>query len=192
MRTPVAFVDAGVLSSKTLRLWLLMLRAHTNGGLFVLHSAEDVFTSGKLPPSVHDLIRAALDDVIEIDPEAPDLLCAGEYLNRIHAAAIACNAVYVIADDNVYNGVETDSLPYEVHTPDSFFMLVAANAAGAVDAVIDTHLSRAEGSKKPHLELEDAGCPDFATCVLKHMQRTFAGKSTQGIADELLLEAAPS
>lgn len=189
MRTPVAFVDANVLFSKTLRVWLFMLRAHTNGGLFVLHSTDDVFTAGRLTGPVQDRIRAALDDVVDVYPEAPDLLGAGEHTQRIHAAALASNAVYVITDDNIYDNVDTDTLPYEVHTPDSFLMLVAANAAEAVDAVIDTHLGRAEGSKKPHLALEDAGCTEFATCVLKHMQSTFAGRSTHGIADELLLDA---
>lgn len=188
----MAFVDESVLVSKTLRIWLFFLRAHTSGGLFVLHSTKELFAAGQLPARVQDRVMASLDDIINDYPQAPELLGASERANRVHAAALASNAVYVIAEECLYDNVDTDELPYEVHTPDSFFMLVAANAADAVDAVIDVHLGRAEGSKKPHLALEDVGCPEFAKCVLEHMQTTFAGKSTQGIADKLLLGATTS
>ncbi|MFJ4175387.1 hypothetical protein [Microbacterium sp. NPDC089696] len=189
MRTPVAFVDANVLVSKTLRLWLLMLRVYTQGGLFVLHSTDEFFSAEHVAAPERDEARIFVDDVVD-EPDLSDLSGADERTSRLHAAAVSSNAVYVIADAGLFDNVDLDELPYEVHTPDSFFMLVAANHAEAVDAVIEAHLGSADASKKPHLQLEQAGCPEFATCVLAHMQRTFSGKSTHGIADGLLLGSA--
>ncbi|GAA2940678.1 hypothetical protein GCM10010458_27000 [Microbacterium luteolum] len=195
MRTPVAFVDANVLLSKTLREWLFLLRAHTNGGLFVLFSSENVFAEERLAVDLRELLRVSMDDIVADYPAGPDLPGADERDSGIHAAALASNAIYVIVEDGRYAEVDTDNLAYEVHTADSFFMLVAANAARAVDDVIleQFDLFRGiEGSKRPDLALEDAGCPEFAKCVLKHMQSMFKGESTQGIADALLLGAARS
>lgn len=192
MRAPVAFVDASVLASKTLREWLFLLRHHTGGGLFVLFSSSDAFADARFSTPLEEGLRALLNDVVTDYPEVPALQCADERDARVHAAALASNAIYVIAGDDRYANVDTDQLPYEVHTPDTFLMLVAANVADAVDTVIHSQLDRSrrvEGSKQLHRALEDAGCPDFAQCVLKHMQSIFKGESTQGIANRLLLEA---
>lgn len=192
MRTPVAFVDANVLLSKTLRLWLFMLRTQTSGGLFVLHSTANLLSVDQLSTPAWNRITSLLDDVIEDSPDAADLRGADERTNRVHAAALVSNAIYVIVDPALYSNVNTDELPYEVHTPDSFFMLIAANSADAVDRVIGVQLGSVEGSKSPHVELANAGCPDFAECVLQHMQSTFSGKSTHGIADKLLMDSISS
>ncbi|WP_120494392.1 hypothetical protein [Microbacterium phyllosphaerae] len=192
MRAPVAFVDASVLASKTLREWLFLLRHHTGGGLFVLFSSGDAFADAQFSAPLEERLRALLNDIVADYPEVPTLQGADEHDTRIHAAAVASNAIYVIAGDGRFANVDTDQLPYEVHTADTFLMLVAANVADAVDTVIHGQLDRArraEGSKQPHRALEDAGCPEFAQCVLKHMQSIFKGESTQGIADRLLLEA---
>lgn len=192
MRAPVAFVDASVLASKTLREWLFLLRDHTGGGLFVLFSSSDSLADAQLAAPLEEALRTLLNDVVADYADVPALQGADEHEARIHAAAVASNAIYVIAGDGRFANVDTDQLPYEVHTPDTFLMLVAANVADAVDAVIHGQLDRSrrmEGSKLPHDVLGDAGCPDFAQCVLKHMQSIFKGESTQGIADRLLLEA---
>lgn len=208
MRTPVAFVDANVLFSKTLCDWLFLLRKQTNGGLFVLFSSEDAITEalhalrkskpyadGQFTARRRALFTTALDEVIVEFPGAPDFPGADKHDAHIHAAALASNAVYLIADDAGFAAVDTDQLPYEVHTADSFFMLVAANVPQAVDAVILQqldHFRGIEGSKRLDVALEEAGCPEFAKCVLKHMESIFKGESTQGIADGLLLETASS
>lgn len=207
MRTPVAFVDANVLFSKTLCDWLFLLRKHTNGGLFVLFSSEDAITEalhalrrskpyadGQFTARRRALFTTTLDDILEEFPGTPDFPGTDKHDAHIHAAALASNATYLIADDAGFTNVDRDQLPYEVHTADSFLMLVAANAAPAVDAVILEqldHFRGIEGSKRIDLALEEAGCPAFAACVRKHLELIFSGKSTHGIADELLLEAAP-
>lgn len=207
MRTPIAFVDANVLFSKTLCDWLFLLRKHTNGGLFVLFSSEDAITEalhalrksnpyadGQFTSRRRALFTTALDEIVADFPGTHDFPGADKHDAHIHAAALATNAVYLIADDAGFDAVDPDLLPYEVHTADSFFMLVAANVPQAVDAVILQQLEyfrNIEGSKRLDLALEDAGCPEFAKCVLKHMEHIFKGESTHGIADGLLLEAAP-
>lgn len=206
MRTPVAFVDANVLFSKTLCDWLFQLRIHTKGNMFALVTSEDAITEalhslrkskphadGQFTARRGVLIRTALDDIVDDFPGTPDFPGADKHDSHIHAATLATNAQYLIADDAGFSDIDPDLLPYEVHTADSFFMLVAANAAAAVDKVIMAqvaHFQKMPGSKRLDVALEDAGCPMFAECVRQHLQRLAAGEATSGIADDLLLEEA--
>lgn len=206
MRVPVAFVDANVLYSKTLRDWLMLLRIETGGGMFALCTSEDSLTEalyhlrksepaapGEFTGEIQKRIREYFDDVIDAFP-AIEFPGDDEHDQHIHAAATFVNSAYLIADDTGFQKIDTDLLPYEVHTADTFFMLVAANMPSAVDSVIIRQLkyyAGRENAKRLDVKLQEAGCPRFAECVRLHLEHLAAGESTHGIADELIL-AAPA
>lgn len=203
---PKVFVDANVLFSKTLCDWLFLLRIETGGGLFVLMSSQDSVTEalyhlrknhptrdGSFTAQRRKLIERSLDDLLdnfsgEVDFPGEDI---GDH--HIHAAAVECGAKYLITDDQGWNGLEVDDLPYEVHSSDSFLMLVAANAPHAVDRVILRqldYLKRVNSSISLPEALKDAGCPNFAECVQKHVEHLAHGDSPHGIARKLSLGAS--
>ncbi|WP_270365746.1 hypothetical protein [Microbacterium algeriense] len=206
MRTPVAFVDANVLYSKTLRDWLFLLRIETGGGMFVLFSSEDSLEEtlyhqrrnhhdapGGYTKAIREKIREFLDDIVDEFPSI-DFPGADKNDHHIHAAATSVNASYLIANDKGFQKIDQELLTYEVHSADSFFMLVAANASGAVDRVISTQLAYFRdkpGAKPLDVRLEAAGCPRFAECVRQHVKKLALAESTHGIADSLLLADAP-
>lgn len=199
MHAPVAFVDANVLFSKTLCDWLFLLREETQGGMFVLFSSEDSITEAlyhlrKRKPTADGsftarrrvLFSQALDDILDSFSGDVDFPGEDEHDHHVHAAAVESSARYLIADDKGFAEIEPDLLPYEVHTADSFFMLVAANAPAAVDAVISRQLAHYSGkasSKKLDIALEDAGCLLFAECVRQHLVRLAGSRTTHGVAE---------
>ncbi|WP_166997125.1 PIN domain-containing protein [Paramicrobacterium fandaimingii] len=207
MHIPVAFVDANVLYSKTLRDWLFLLRIETGGRMFALFSSEDTLTEtlyhlrknkadapGRYTGAIQERIRASLDDIVDDFP-AIDFPGADDHDQHIHAAATSVNASYLIAGDRGFHDIDGDLLPYEVHSADSFFMLVAANAPGAVDRVITRQIGyygKRSQSAKLDAMLEKAGCSTFAVCVRGHLAQLAADAATHGVSDRLLpTEPAP-
>ena len=103
---------------------------------------------------------------------------------HVHAAAATCGAAYMITADKSFHDV-ADELPYEVHTADSFFYLVAENVPRTVDAVIRRQLEYYRGRGKSttlHDALVLAGCPTFAEIVHQHLRAMSVGQTTAGIA----------
>lgn len=202
MSGPVAFVDANVLFSKTLCDWLFLLREETGGGMFVLFSSQDSITealyrlrrrnpraAGSLTSRRKELLGTTLDEILESFPGDADFPGDDENDQHVHAAAMECRAQYLISDDAGFAKIDPNALPYEVHTADSFLMLVAANASTAVDRVIIrqlNHFSNRPNSKKLDVALEDAGCSLFAECVRKHIKQLAESGSTHGIAQDML------
>lgn len=205
MRTPIAFVDANVLFSKTLCDWLFLLRDETQGGLFRLFSSEDSITEtmyhlrrksptgdGSVTARRNALVREYLDDIIAEFSGEVDFPGADKNDHHVHAAALAAQARYLISDDGGFADIDPDDLPYEVHTVDSFLMLVAENVPSAVDAVIArqrVYFEKRKNAKPLADALRDAGCPLFAECVRRHMQLSIQGKSTLGVAADVRREA---
>lgn len=193
MRVPVVFVDANVLYSKTLRDWLFLLRLETGGGMFVLHTSEDSLTEvlywkrrssptsgGSVTSAVQTRVREFMDEIHASYEGVEDY--PGEDINdaHIHAAALEARAAYLITDDNGFQEIDPDELPYEVHSADSFLMLLAENTPHAVAAVISKQLEyyKKRDDAKPLGEaLRDAGCPDFAQCIETHLERMAKGLS---------------
>lgn len=201
MRTPIAFVDANVLYSKTLRDWLFLLRIETGGGAFALFSSEDSLTEalynlrkrkpdapGRYTTTIQQRIRDSLDDIIGDFPSI-DFPGEDKHDQHIHAAATSVNSSYLISNDAGFGKIDPDLLAYEVHTSDSFFMLVAANAPDVVDRVIMKQIGyykqRGQSSRLDEM-LERAGCPIFAMCVRAHLKELSQGQATIGIADRIL------
>jgi hypothetical protein len=188
--------------SKTLCDWLFLLRLETSGGMFVLFSSEDSITEtlyhlrkrnptadGALTGRRQDLFRASLDDILDDFPGDVGFPGEDEHDQHVHAAAISCQARYLITDDKGFKAIDSDALPYEVHSTDSFLMLVAANAPQAIDSVIIkqlTHYSVKPGAKKLDAALDEAGCIQFAECVRTHIKQMAEGESTQATARKLL------
>ncbi len=195
------FVDANILFSKTMRDWLFLLRIETEGNLFALLSSEDVIVEalyhlrkrqpdapGEYTERIRERIRGSLDDVVA---EFPAIPFPGDdpHDAHVHAAATECQAKYLIANDKGFQAIDTDVLEYEVHTADSFFMLVAANAPSAVDRVIvrqAEHYRKRGGNVTLADALAAAGCPQFAECVRQHARRMAQSESTHGVAESLL------
>lgn len=180
--------DANVLYSRTLRDWLILLELQSGTGLFKNYWTEDILSEvlyrmrrerpgapGRYIANVHDKIVNSLEggrvDDFEIDGSFPG---SDPNDQHVHAAAIACGASYVITMDGGFRSasIDPDALPYEVHSPDSFFVLVDDSAPRRVRAVTeeqDKYWSRRPGAKSLADALRDAGCPEFAERVLQHL-----------------------
>lgn len=181
-------VDADVLYSRTLRDWLFLLRNETAGGMFRLYATVDIvaetiaryrdnnpLASGSTITAMHDAIFRNLDDRIddyEIDGSFPG---HDQGDAHVHAAALACRADFLVANDRGFKDLDDsvlDALPYEVHTADSFLVLVDDSMPQAVRAVtkqqLEYWLSKKQDADLP-LYLRKAGCPDFAARVRNHV-----------------------
>lgn len=190
-------VDANVLYSRTLRDWLFLLRNETRGGMFTVYATEDVLAetiysyrrknpraSGAQIGQLRTRLIQQLDDVVgnyEVD---------GTFRGNdpqdahVHAAAVASGAAVLLTCDRGFMELsdrESDELPYEVFTPDSFFELVDDASAEAVIAVTREQLHywyQQDGEVDLPLRLREADCPNFARRVSQHinqMTRTLPG-----------------
>lgn len=182
-------VDANVLYSRTLRDWLFLLRNHANGDLYTVHTTEDILAEviysirrnnpdapGSLTSRVRDRIVDSLDTIVK------DFVVDGSYPGddpddaHVHAAAVACGAEKLVTADDDFSVVPGDidlQLPYEVHTPDSFFTLVDDSLPAVVRAATaDQHgyWQNRPGAKTLDDALQDAQCPTFAARVSVHLE----------------------
>jgi hypothetical protein len=184
------FVDANVLASRTLRDWLFLLRNET-AGMFQLHSTFDVLVEavrawrrahptapGGRTRELFDLLDRNLDEVL--GDYVVDVTFEGDRGDlHVHAAA-ADTGAHILVTNNVRDFGDPDALPYELCTPDAFFCLIDDGAAAYVREVTRTQVaywaSRRDKQKAIGLDqaLVDAGCPEFAVRVQKHL-RTLSG-----------------
>ena len=181
-------VDANVLYSRTLRDWLFLLKLRSEATMFTVYATEDIIAevlyrlrrdnpnrTGRFIAGVHDRIVANIDDRIT------DFQIDGSYPGddpddaHVHAAAVASGARILLTDDSGFTDLpdeEVEQLPYEIHTCDSFFVLVDDVAPTVVsDVATEQHTY---WTPKPHATdiataLERAGCPAFANRVREHM-----------------------
>lgn len=182
-------VDANVLFSKTLRDWLFLLRNETGGDMFTVYATEDILAEtlyrmrrkrpaapGHMTSRVHDLICEQLDDRVA------DYTIDGSYPGpdqddaHVHAAAVASGAGKLLTADTGFTKLDADTaarLPYEVHTPDSFFTLIDDSAPMKVRAVTQKqqqHFLERDGEADLPARLKKASCPSFAERVRQHLQ----------------------
>lgn len=181
-------VDANVLYSRTLRDWLFLLKLRSEAGMFTVYATEDIIAEvlyrlrrdnpskpGAFISGIHDRVVANIDDRItdfQIDGSFPGNDPDDAH---VHAAAVASGARILLTDDSGFTDLPDDAieqLPYEVHTCDSFFVLVDDVAPAIVsDVAAEQH---AYWTSKPDSTdiasaLERAGCPIFADRVREHM-----------------------
>ncbi len=186
-------MDANVLYSKTLRDWLFLMRLTGTGGIFQLHSTNDVvhevmyhlrrrnpLRRGASLENVRQQILECLDEVVtEFDPSIR-FPGKDEHDRHVHAAAVACRADILITQDRGFLELPNqDQLDYEIYHPDDFFVQFDDSAPRTVMDI--TQNQRRYWSTKKHHSglvpaLQKAGCPNFAKRVEGHL-RTLSGVS---------------
>lgn len=174
--------------SRTLRDWLLMLQIESGEGLFRVMWTEDI-----LAEVVANLRRRnptmAGGHVTEIRRKITQTLESGQITDyeidgtfqgtdvkdqHVHAAAVTARVDYLVTADQGFTAesIDLDLLPYEVHTPDSFLLLVDDSAPAVVRKVTSDQQRywAQKSSYKPLSEaLNDADCPEFAARVDAHV-----------------------
>lgn len=136
--------------------------AHLSGGQLaqVRSGIEEAFEGGKF-------------DDYEIDPNFPG---SDQFDAHLHSAAVARGATIILTcngQDLLPESLDPDELPYEIYTPDEFFVLLDDSASELVREVTTRQL---EYFLRKHQEvdlpgrLRKAGAPQFALRVAHHLQ----------------------
>lgn len=182
-------VDANILFSRTLRDWLFLLKLRSQGSIFRVYATEDIVAevvyrtrrkkpdlSGEYIANLHDRICGCLDDRVvayKTDDSFPGL---DKDDAHVHGAAVAAKADYLLTCDTGWLDLpeeELDSLPYEVHHPDSFFICIDDFFPQVVRDVTEEQARywfKQTGSADLPRALRKAGCDGFAERVRLHLQ----------------------
>lgn len=181
------FVDANVFYSRTLLDWMYHLR-EANEGMFQLHTTEDVFAEvlanmrkknptapGHVTRHRLDLMKLCVDEVVQTFPG--DLEFTGTDSNdyHVHAAAIEGRSDLILTCDNPTNITTTpETQPYELITPDDFFVLIVDSAPGCLLPIVREQFDYWK-MKPRYRQLDDAlsraGCQNFASQVRSALSR---------------------
>ncbi|WP_166805971.1 PIN domain-containing protein [Cryobacterium sp. TMT1-3] len=145
------FVDANVLLSRTTRDWLFLLRNETQQ-MFQLHSTIDVVTEtvrarrrlqpeldGNITRRLHDDLIENLDEVVADFDGSIEFHGSDPHDRHVHAAATAAASNFLLTSNGSDFG-NPDLLPYEIYTPDEFFLLVDDGAQDSVRRVTKAQL----------------------------------------------------
>ncbi|MCV7386328.1 PIN domain-containing protein [Mycolicibacter longobardus] len=186
--TTIVLPDANVLYSRTLRDWLALCHLEVDGWFDVRWTedimAEVVYRLRRDKPLASDRQIAGVRDrlvevfssgriagyAIDSNMSYPDIFDA-----HLHAAAVHGDVDIVITADKGFVALadQIDELPYEVHSPDTFFCLLDDLDPGAVQAVTQKQLDYwmiRTGQFNLCAHLERAGTPQFAERVRLHLQ----------------------
>ena len=186
--TTTVLVDANVLYSRTLRDWLGLCYLQQDGWFEVKWTedimAEVLYHLRKDHPTFSDYQIGGVRDKIvrtypagritgyEIDAvlQYPDIFDA-----HVHAAAIHGEVDFVLTIDRGFAelGDLLDGLPYELHSPNSFFCLLDDSSPLSIQRVTQQQLDYWAAKAKPFnlcKQLGDAGAPLFAERVRRHLQ----------------------
>jgi predicted nucleic acid-binding protein len=191
--TTTVLVDANVFYSKTLRDWLGLCYLQTDGWFEVKWTedimAEVVYHLRRDNPTFSDpQIGGVRDRIVgvfdtgrikgyAIDPNLPypDIFDA-----HVHAAAVHDGVDFVLTADKGFEklGAILDELPYEIHSPDSFFCLLDDSSPKSIQAVLQRQLAY-WASKRVSFnlctQLNNAGAPEFAERIRRHMRTCEVG-----------------
>lgn len=185
----IVLVDANVFYSRTLRDWVMLL-ALIGPESYQIRYTEDILVETlyhlrKNHPNLHS---AAIEDVREKIESAfegckvvgypidPGFLGADPHDAHVHSAALASQADILLTCDVggfIGEGQDSDDLPYEVWHPDDFLTYVAECAPDVVQAVTKrqmTYWAARRGDVDLPQRLREAGAPQFAECVRRHLQ----------------------
>lgn len=187
----IVLVDANVLYSRTLRDWLFMLKLRAGGAMFTLHASEDILAEtlyhlrrnhpgvdGRHVSGVHDRIERLLDSKVADYAIKPGFPPGDRNDEHVHAAAVACGAHILLTNDRGFLGLQaeqTEGLPYEIYSPDSFFVLIDDSAPDLVDlvAIEQRDYWQLRDDRHSILDaLERSGCPRFSERVARRSQGT--------------------
>lgn len=187
------FVDADVLFSRTLRDWLFLLRNETSGGMFTVGSTEDVLAEvisryrdrnpsapGRLMSKMRASLERNLDEVIDDYDVAPWMLERDDGDAHVRAACVGGAFDMLLTADKVLLGDAEvyKQIAYEPISPDDFFVLVDDSATRQVRAVTKTqcdYFMNERGEADITGALRNAGCPEFAERVNRHLHGLLGG-----------------
>ncbi|UZD63598.1 PIN domain-containing protein [Brevibacterium sp. JSBI002] len=190
--TQRVFVDANIFFRKTLIDWLFFLR-DANEGMFQIHSTEDVFAevlanmrkkepqaAGSYTRRRLELIRKVVDEVIDNYPGNATFTGGDEHDYHVHAAALASRADFVLTADSP-KGISgnPDLEPYEIISPDNFFLLVADSNPACIPPIINAQIAYWKKSEE-RVQLDDylekSGCPYFAKLIRLELEKMGRGE----------------
>lgn len=181
----VVLVDANVWFSRTLRDWVCLLAADTHCSLYTVLWTEDILaeTLANIRKDRTDLeggqIAHIREQIIEVFPGGQVRDYASTYAlpdpkdSHVHGAAVAGDADILLTSntrDFIPLGGSEDDLPYELYTPDEFFMLVDSSDHSLVERtafLIDGHHHRNHARYSTAERLKAAGAREFACVVAK-------------------------
>ncbi|MEV8026258.1 PIN domain-containing protein [Cellulosimicrobium funkei] len=166
--------DANVLSSKTLRDWLFLIR-DTAGEMYTVFTTEDVLAEvvytyrrrrpdadgGKVSRLVEHMRKHVDDILVEYWVDA-DYAGVDPDDKHVHAAACSAEIDILITDDDGLLQLEDDR--YEVSSSDAFFCLADDSHPSATRTVALRQMEYHRGLSLSE-QLVAAGCPDFAARV---------------------------
>lgn len=178
------FVDSNVLGSKTQYDWLFLLRLRLE--MFALWTSNDVLDEAhrawrRRKPDLGGAMRAQRDTLFrQVFDEVSDAWEGGgaDAINdvhdtHVHNAARSLGADILLTNNGTDFG-DPDALPYDIYSPDEFFILVNDNAPQAVldvtrDQALYWHKRSGNSSRSLADALTAAGCPLFAREVARHL-----------------------
>ncbi|MGB3413786.1 MAG: PIN domain-containing protein [Microbacteriaceae bacterium] len=184
--------DANVLFSATTRNWLFLLKLTAMNKMFTVATTEDILAEtiyslrrkypsmdGSQTRKISEKLRESSDYVIQDFDGSRDFPFADTADQHVHAAAIAGEVDILLSFDKGFlnaNDKITEALPYEIMSPDQFFLLVDDSSPELVFTVaaLQAEYVRAQRGIGVVKSLEQAGCPLFAERVNK---RHFAALS---------------
>lgn len=177
-----AFFDANIWVSRTLTDWVCLVGLEKSPGIYDILWSEDVFAEAL--NNLREMNRAHSSNALEnrfqrLRDSAPRGKVEGfEILDRSHPdtgdwhvinAALHGGATYLVTNDSGFTRIpDPDSYPFEIHTADSFFMLVADSAPELIrDVTVAQHeyWSAKNVSFNLARQLDNAGTPMFAELV---------------------------
>ncbi|MDC4233904.1 PIN domain-containing protein [Actinomyces sp. B33] len=177
-------VDTNVWYSRTLRDWICLLALHGGSDIYTVIWTDDIlaelqYSLRRKYPQLEGGKIAILREKIEetfpdgrirdysIDVDGPDPLDG-----HVRGAARSGEADYVVTcNTKDFNG---DDLPYEVYTPDEFFLLVHASSPDVVERAARVYDAYYESSGHDYLvaeRLRSAGACGFAKIVASILSR---------------------
>lgn len=132
----VVLVDANILIARTLRDWLINIYLASQPSPFEVCWTEDIMAetmfhirrnnpllSGGQIARVRELIDATFTVVRDYDVD-PGIPYPDEHDAHVHAAAVTCQADFLLTNDTKGFALEPALVPYEIYTADEFFCLV--------------------------------------------------------------------
>ncbi|WP_202878800.1 PIN domain-containing protein [Ornithinimicrobium ciconiae] len=178
-------VDANVFYSRTVRDWLGLMYTTPEVEPFLVCWTEDIMAellyhlrknhpgwNGGRIVAVRDQICGTFEAGRVRDYAGTNESVRDPGDAHVAAAAIACGADMLLTFD-VDDFVSSDELPYEVWTPDDFFVLVNESSPSLIASCVEKQIqywSRKREDVDLVEMLQRAHCPKFADVILGHLR----------------------
>ncbi|RDB48579.1 PIN domain-containing protein [Tsukamurella tyrosinosolvens] len=182
-------LDANVFYSRTLQDWFSMISLHRSGLITVMWT-EDILAEARYHlrrdnPEVPDgALTTRFDRIRTIHGgsriDGFDISHKGHpdrYDWHVVNAAIHGGVDYLVTDDAKFQSlINDDDLTFEPHTPDSVLVLIDDSAPSVIREVTieqQEYWTRKPGCSSLPVALRNAGSPQFAERVRRHLQAVY-------------------